>query len=211
MSKKKTRIVILASGRGSNFEALLQGIKEKKIQNAKVFALICDKEETGAQSIANKNSIPVFVLNFSSFENKQSYEKELKKCLEGLEPDLILCLGYRRILSLAIIETFPNSILNIHPSLLPAFPGLEAQQQALDYGVHYTGVSIHFIDKGVDTGPILAQKVVKVLAQDNKQSLSQRILKEEHNLLVETISRFCQEKLKITGRKIYFETNSPIG
>ncbi len=187
--------VICASGRGSNFEAIHSAIEQNKIQNCKILGLITDRKKTPAAKFAKKNKIEVKEVNFTSFPNRETFDTALLESLLEFSPDLVLALGYRRLFSLAIVKKFRKKIINIHPSLLPAFPGLHAQKQALDYGVHIAGATVHFIDDGMDTGPILGQDAVQVLPKDTEESLSKRILEAEHRLIVHSVRLFCMGKL----------------
>lgn len=198
---KSKRLVFLASGRGSNFSACVDYIRKKNL-NLEILGLVSDNPEAKALESAKSYKIPTYVLNFSSYKDKKLYHSDLLRTLRELNPDLIVACGYMRILKPEIIQAFPMRILNVHPSLLPAFPGLDAQKQALDYGVKVTGCSVHFIEEGVDTGPIILQKAVEIGPNMTEKELSLQILKEEHTILPLAIQMFCENKLKIQGRKV---------
>ncbi|MGJ4753526.1 phosphoribosylglycinamide formyltransferase [Leptospira kmetyi] len=200
-TKPKKKIVFLASGRGSNLKAVLQNIKAGKIKGI-AQALICDSPEAKALDIALEFQVPSHVLNFASFTDKSEYHKKLLNLLTELEPDLIVTAGYMKILKSPVIQTFPNRIINIHPSLLPAFPGLNAQKQAFEYGVKIAGCTAHFVDEGVDSGPVILQGTVKIEEGMSERDLTLEILKEEHKILPLAVQYFCENRLKIQNRKV---------
>jgi phosphoribosylglycinamide formyltransferase 1 len=195
------RIAVLASGRGSNFQAVLEAIDARYIPAACV-ALITDNPEAYAISRAQKAGVPVIVLEYASFPSKESYEYALLATMQKQEADLFVLAGYMRILGTAIVQAFPGKIVNIHPALLPAFTGLHAQRQAVAYGVKVAGCTVHFADENLDCGPIILQKCVPVLEDDNEDSLADRILVEEHTLYPEAIRLFCEDRLEIIGRTV---------
>jgi phosphoribosylglycinamide formyltransferase-1 len=191
------RLLALASGRGSNFLAILKALESKEIPNAKMVGLITDRENTGAEEYAKKYQVPVKIISYSKYSNKNDFHKDLLEAAKSFNPDLILGAGFMRILSDEFVKTFQDRIMNIHPSLLPAFPGMNAQKQALEYGVKVSGCTVHFIDEGVDTGPIILQKAVDIPEGATVEELSQLILKEEHKLYIKAIQLFCENKLEI--------------
>ncbi|MCP1662065.1 MAG: phosphoribosylglycinamide formyltransferase [Methanocalculus sp. MSAO_Arc1] len=195
------RIVCLASGRGSNFLAVLSEIESGTI-HGRCVGLIVDREGTGAAHIAEEHGIPVSLIDYSSFSAKEEYEEELLRTLRLLDPDLIVLAGYMKILGSAIIREYKGMIMNIHPSLLPAFPGLSAQKQALAYGVKVSGCTVHFVDEGTDTGPIVLQRCVLVLDDDDEERLSARILAEEHIALPEAVALFCSDQITLRERLV---------
>lgn len=195
------KIAVFASGRGSNFQSIIDNIKKEDIP-AEIKILISDKENSGALQKANKEGIKNFFIDPSAFIRKENYEKKIINVLEELEIELIVLAGFMRILSSFFVEHFKNKIINIHPSLLPAFKGLNAQKQALDYGVKYSGCTVHFVDQGMDTGPIIMQAVVKVEEDDNEDDLAARILKEEHKIYPEVVKLIAEKQVKIKGRKV---------
>ncbi len=183
--QSKRRIVILISGRGSNMQALLEKIKHGKLR-AQCTLVVSDRKAKGLE-IAKNFGVRSELFEKQKGEAREAFDKRLAERLKREKPDLIVCAGYLRILSSPMLQAFPNRIVNIHPALLPAFPGLNAQKQALDYGVKITGCTVHWVDSGVDTGKILAQASVPVLAQDTEATLSARILKAEHALYWKTV------------------------
>ncbi len=195
------RIVMLASGRGSNFLAVASAITRGMI-HGRCVGLIVDRKETLAAVRAEELGIPVFTIDYSGFSGKSEYEEELTRTLGSLAPDLIVLAGYMKILGSAIIREYAGRIINIHPSLLPSFPGLDAQGQALEYGVKISGCTVHFVDEGTDSGPVILQRAVPVLDDDDPESLAERILHEEHIALPEAVSLFCQDRLRVLGRTV---------
>ncbi|MGB9177465.1 MAG: phosphoribosylglycinamide formyltransferase [Methanoregula sp.] len=195
------RIAVLASGRGSNFQAVLEAIDARTIPAACV-ALITDNPEAYAISRAQSAGVPVIVLEYASFPSKESYEHALLAAMQQQEADLFVLAGYMRILGTAIVQAFPGKIVNIHPALLPGFTGLHAQRQAVAYGVKVAGCTVHFVDENLDCGPIILQKCVPVLEDDDEDSLADRILVQEHTWYPEAIRLFCEDRLEIVGRTV---------
>lgn len=195
------RLIVMASGGGSNLQAILDHIKSGQLI-AQVVAVISDQKEAYALQRAKQAGIPVYFIDPDQALSKEDYERQLVDICNQYEPDYICLAGYMRLLTAAFIHAFSNKVLNIHPSLLPAFKGLAAQKQALDYGVKVTGCTVHFVDIGMDTGPIIAQKTVPVLPDDSIDTLTQRILKAEHQLYSEVLILLQQKKVNIKGRKV---------
>ena len=195
------KIAVFASGRGSNFQSIIDHIKSGDIP-AEISLLISDNQDAGALKRAEHENVEHVFINPSHFETKADYEKELIGLLEGADVELIVLAGYMRILSPLFVNHFKNQIINIHPSLLPAFKGLNAQKQAVDYGVKYSGCTVHFVDEGMDTGPIIKQAVVEVKEDDSADDLAARILKEEHKIYPEAVKLIAEGRVKIEGRKV---------
>ncbi|EOQ90401.1 phosphoribosylglycinamide formyltransferase [Leptospira yanagawae serovar Saopaulo str. Sao Paulo = ATCC 700523] len=198
---KTKRVVFLASGRGSNFSASVEFIRKKKLK-LDILALVSDNPEAKALPLAKKFGISTKVIPYSSYTTKLDYHRDLLHQVEAYDPDLIVACGYMRILKPDFVQRFPNQIINVHPSLLPAFPGLDSQKQALDYGVKVAGCTVHFVWEGVDTGPIILQKAIAIRPEWTEKELSLAILKEEHKILPLAIQLFCEDKLKIKERKV---------
>jgi phosphoribosylglycinamide formyltransferase-1 len=199
--KKKGRVAVLLSGRGSNFEAIYQQ-SILPDANFEVVAVIGDKEDARGLARARELNLDAFFVSPQAPVTKKAYEKKILDILTGRQVDLVCLAGYMRIVGKTLISAFNGRIMNIHPALLPSFPGLDGQKQALDYGVKVSGCTVHFVDYGVDTGPIILQKAVEVLEDDDEDSLSQRILKEEHKLFSRAITLFFENRLKIAGRRV---------
>ena len=197
----KKRIAVLASGRGSNFQAVIDAIQEGKIP-AICAALITDNPKAYAIERAKKAKIPVTVIEFASFPSREVYERALLFAMQQANADLFVLAGYMRIVGADIVRSFPAKIMNIHPALLPAFPGLHAQRQAVDHGVKVSGCTVHFVDESLDGGPIILQRCVRVLENDDEDSVAERILHHEHECYPEAVKLFCEERLEIVGRRV---------
>ena len=195
------RLVVLASGRGSNLQTIIDNIHCGKLK-AEVTAVISDKEDAYALKRARNASIPDIYINPSSYSTREDYNNALADKIEEYQPDYILLAGYMRILAPALVERFPLRIINIHPSLLPAFPGLHAQRQAWEYGVKVSGCTVHFVDSGLDTGPIIAQRAVSAFDNDTEETLASRILEQEHLLYTEVICLLSEGRVCVEGRKV---------
>lgn len=189
------RIAVFASGNGSNFQSIVDHVKSGRLK-AEVVLLVCDKPGAKVVERALKEQIPTFVFNPKEYESKEKFEKEILMQLTLHQVDFIVLAGYMRLIGSTLLGAFAGKIINIHPSLLPAFPGKQAIEQALHAGVKITGVTIHFVDEGMDTGPIIAQRAVEIREEDDLQSLSEKIHKIEHTFYPETIGRIL-EKLEV--------------
>jgi phosphoribosylglycinamide formyltransferase-1 len=192
---------VLVSGRGSNLQAIIDAIEAKKL-SAKISVVISNKPDALALERAQRHGIDAFAIDRKSFSSKTLFEKEVISCLERHNIDIIVLAGFMAILSPEFVGYYKNRIVNIHPSLLPAFPGLAAQRQALEYGVRYSGCTVHFVDEGMDTGPIILQAVVPLYQDDTEESLTERILKEEHIIYPKALQLIAEGRLKIEGRQV---------
>ncbi len=201
MTQNKKVISFLASGRGLNFQAVASKIVSGQIA-ALPGILVCDRADAPVLEKAKKLRIDSVFIDPKLFSNKTDYEQSIINIMKKYKTDYIVAAGYMRILSGHIINIYKNRIVNIHPSLLPAFPGKDAQKQALEYGVRITGCTTHFIDEGTDTGPIILQKSVNIEKSDNLQTLSEKILKEEHTILIKSIKLLCENRIQINERKV---------
>ncbi|HMK15358.1 MAG TPA: phosphoribosylglycinamide formyltransferase, partial [Methanomicrobiales archaeon] len=195
-ARRHKEIAVLASGRGSNFQALIDAARSGYFPGA-IARLITDNPDAWAIRRARDAGIPVAVLDFASFPSKEAYEVALLAEMEACDPDLFVLAGYMRILPGPVVRAFPGRILNIHPALLPSFPGLHAQRQALEYGVKVSGCTVHFVDEGTDTGPIILQRCVPLEKGDDEERLATRILVEEHRILAEAVQLFCEGRLRL--------------
>lgn len=193
-------IGILLSGRGSNFEAIARNVASGKIP-AKIAVVISNREQAPGLERARAMGLETRFIS-SKGKDRDSYDREIVAALKEAQVDLVCLAGFMRLLSPYFVRSFPGRILNIHPALLPAFPGLDAQKQALDYGVKFTGCTVHIVDEGMDTGPIVAQAVVPVLDDDTVETLSARILKEEHRVYSEAVCLLIEDKFHIEGRRV---------
>lgn len=197
------RIAILLSGRGSNFRAIFEAIKSGFIENAFIELVISDKADAQGLNFAKENNLRTLFLDSKNFSNRKEYDKKLVETLKSHNIDLVCLAGFMRIVGEEVVGAFENKILNIHPSLLPSFPGLDAQKQALEYGVKITGCTVHFVDTKVDHGPILLQAAVEVKDNDTVESLSNRILIYEHKIYPYAVKLFVEDRLKLDGRKVH--------
>lgn len=186
------KLAVFASGSGSNFQSILDAIERGKL-DARVALLVCDKPGAYVLKRAEQAGIPAFVFNAKEFENKAAYEEEILQHLQYYDVGFIALAGYMRLIGMTILGAFSGKIVNIHPSLLPAFPGKDAVGQALAAGVKITGVTIHYVDEGMDTGPIIAQEPVQVMEGDDHDSLLARIQKVEHTLYPDTLAQLFKQ------------------
>jgi len=198
----KLRLGVLASGRGSNLQAITDAAAAGKIV-AEVAVVISDQGDAYALERARQRGIPAEFIDPKSFGSKEKYEEVIVEILKRHGVELVCLAGYMRVVGAVMLNAFPDQILNIHPALLPAFQGLHGQEQAWRYGVKFSGCTVHFVDEGVDTGPIIIQAVVPVLDDDTADTLAARILEQEHVIYPEAIKRFAEGRLKIVGRKVF--------
>jgi phosphoribosylglycinamide formyltransferase-1 len=198
------RVGVLASGRGSNFRALAEAAGRGRMPAA-VVVLITDRPGAGALAIARELGVEALVLEPRAHPSREAHEKAVIAALEERRVGLVCLAGYMRLLGAGFVAHFAGRLLNIHPSLLPAFPGLHPQRQALAHGVRISGATVHFVDEGVDTGPVVLQAAVPVMADDTEDSLADRILAEEHRLYPEAVRLFALGALEIRGRRVEIE------
>jgi len=197
----KKRIGVLLSGRGSNFEALADSVAAQRIPDAEIAIVISNKPDALGLERAKSRGIPALAIASKGLE-REAYDRKVVAVLQEQKVDLICLAGYMRLLSSFFIAAFPQRILNIHPSLLPSFPGLESQKQALDYGVKFAGCTVHFVDENLDAGPIVLQATVPVYDRDDEHALSERILKEEHRIYTEAVKIILEGQYNIVGRRV---------
>ncbi len=197
----KKRIGVLLSGRGSNSEALADSVASGKIPNAEIALVLSNREAAAGIERAKSRGLASRVIPSKGLE-REVYDRLVVAALHEAKVDLICLAGYMRLLSPYFVAAFPQKILNIHPSLLPSFPGLEAQKQALDYGVKFAGCTVHFVDENLDAGPIILQSVVPVEDSDTEETLSARILRDEHKIYSEAVKFVLEGKYKIEGRRV---------
>jgi phosphoribosylglycinamide formyltransferase-1 len=198
----KKRIGVLLSGRGSNFEALADSVSAGRIPNAEIAIVISNKPDALGVKRAEARGIATRVIPSKGLQ-REDYDRQVVAVLQEYKVDLICLAGYMRLLSPYFVAAFPQKILNIHPSLLPAFPGLEGQKQALEHGVKFAGCTVHFVDENLDAGPIILQAVVPVLDSDDEHALAERILKEEHRIYSEAVKIILEGKYRIAGRRVF--------
>ncbi|MFA7197824.1 MAG: phosphoribosylglycinamide formyltransferase [Methanoculleus sp.] len=198
----KKRIAVLASGRGSNFQAVVDAIAAGEIP-AICVGLITDNPRAYAVKRAEDAGIPAVVVEYARFPSKAAYEAALLAAMQSCRADLFVLAGYMRILGAEIVHEFSGRMVNIHPALLPAFTGLHAQRQAVECGVKVSGCTVHLVDEGMDTGPIVVQRCVPVLPDDDESALTDRILVEEHKALPLAVKLFCEDRLEVNGRRVW--------
>ncbi|MDP1758547.1 MAG: phosphoribosylglycinamide formyltransferase [Thermodesulfovibrionales bacterium] len=195
------KIGVLASGRGSNFQAIIDAIENKKLK-ASIEILITDNPSAIAIERAKKHNIKHIFINPKESATKDEFFKKIADELKTCGVELVILAGFMRIVRKPLIDAFPNRIMNIHPALLPAFPCLHGQKQALDYGVKISGCTVHFVDEGMDTGPVIIQAAVPVMPDDTEDTLSERILGFEHRIYPEAVRLFSEGRIEIKGRKV---------
>jgi phosphoribosylglycinamide formyltransferase 1 len=195
------RIAVLLSGRGSNFEAMADSVAAGRIPGAEIVIVISNQPDALGLKRAEARNIPTRMIPSRGLQ-REAYDRQVVAVLQEHKVDLICLAGYMRLLSPYFVAAFPQKILNIHPSLLPSFPGLESQKQALEHGVKFAGCTVHFVDENLDAGPIIQQAVVPVLDSDDEQTLAQRILKEEHRIYSEAVKLILEGKWRIAGRRV---------
>lgn len=196
------KIGVLASGRGSNFQSLIDSIEAGKIKNAQIRLLIVDNPNAYAIERAKKHSIEYLYMDICKYNTKNEYYAQIANELRNREIDLVILAGFMRVVKKPLIDAYPNRIMNIHPALLPSFPGLHGQKDAVDYGVRISGCTVHFVDEGIDSGPIIIQAAVPVSPDDTEEILSQRILTLEHKIYPEAVKLYSEGRLKVEGRRV---------
>jgi phosphoribosylglycinamide formyltransferase-1 len=195
------RIGVLLSGRGSNFEALAESVAAGRIPNAEIAIVISNKPDARGLELAKSRGIATRAIPSKGLE-REAYDRQVVAVLQEHKVELVCLAGYMRLLSPYFVAAYPQRILNIHPSLLPSFPGLESQKQALDYGVKIAGCSVHFVDENLDAGPIILQATVLVRDGDDEHTLAERILEEEHRIYTEAVKFILEGNYRIEGRRV---------
>jgi len=198
------RLAILLSGRGSNFAAIHQAIVDGKL-DAQIVCVISNRPDAAGLARARELRLSAHLIDHRAYATREAHEEEVLRVLAEAEPDFICLAGYMRLLSPAFVAAYPHHILNIHPSLLPAFPGVDAQAQAVAYGVKMSGCTVHFVDENLDAGPIIVQRAVEVRDNDSAESLGARILEQEHIAYVDALIKLRTRPWRIEGRRVLFE------
>jgi phosphoribosylglycinamide formyltransferase 1 len=206
--KKKVRIAVLVSGWGTNLQAVIDGCENGSI-NAEVVLVVTNKTEAGAITRCEKANVPWKFVDHRIYKTREAFDEKLIEILKAAKVDLVLLAGFMRILTESFIDAFPGAIMNIHPALLPSFPGLHAARQALEYGARFSGCTVHFVDKGVDSGPVILQSVVPVVEDDSEETLQARIQEQEHKIYPAAVQLFAENRLKIEGRKVRILSATP--
>ena len=195
------KIGVLVSGSGSNLQSILDACARGDLR-ARVVCVISNKADAFALERAKKAGIPALHLDHRAHAGREAYDAALVATLREFGVELVVMAGFMRIITPVLLEAFPMAVMNIHPALLPAFPGLHAQRQALEYGAKFAGCTVHFVDAGTDTGPIIVQAAVPVLEEDTEETLSARIQKEEHRIYPEAVKLFSEGRLSVVGRQV---------
>lgn len=201
---RKFRIAIFASGSGSNFQAIVDAVKRREL-DVEVALLVCDKPQAKVVQRAYAAGVAAFTFRPKEYASREAYEAEIVRVLEEHEIDLVVLAGYMRLITSVLLEPFEGRIINIHPSLLPSFPGVDGIGDAYRYGVRVTGVTVHFVDDGMDTGPIIAQEPVKIEPDDTLETLAAKIHAVEHKLYPEVIRQISEGRVRLAGRRVVFE------
>jgi phosphoribosylglycinamide formyltransferase-1 len=201
MKQSPLKIAVLVSGRGSNLQSIIDATESGRI-NGKVEVVISNKNDAYALERAKRHSLIGIFIDPSLYKTKEDYDRAVIKVLEEKNIGLVCLAGFMRILTPYFVSRYKGRIINIHPALLPAFPGLDAQKKALEYGVKFSGATVHFVEEGVDSGPIILQAIVPVMDTDTPDTLSERILKEEHKIYPEAVRLFAEGRLVVAGRRI---------
>ena len=208
------RVAVLASGRGSNLQALIDAIEAKQV-NAHIAAVISNKKDALALERARKHRLNDLFVDPKSFagrpDSREAYDRELLKVLHQHEVELVLLAGYMKIVTAVLVNAYANRMMNIHPSLLPAFPGLDVQKKAIDWGCKLAGCTVHFVTEGVDEGPIILQAAVPVLEHDTPEMLAARILDQEHKIYPRAVQLFAEGRLRVDGRRVFIDAGKPEG
>ncbi len=197
----KLRLGVLASGSGSNLQAIIDSIKCGNLP-CEIAVVISDKPDAYALKRAELHGIKTEAVQSKTFQNREAFDTELVRILKDHNVELVVLAGFMRVVTRVLINAFPMRIMNIHPALLPSFPGLHVQKKAIEYGAKFSGCTVHFVDEGVDTGPIIIQAVVPVYDNDTEETLSARILKEEHRIYPYAIKLFAEGRLEVRGRRV---------
>lgn len=205
---KKLRIGALASGGGTNLQAIIDRCQDGGL-DADIVLVISNNPDAGALERARRAGIAVRCIDHRLFAGREAFDAALVQALREAEVDLVILAGFMRIITPVFVDAFPHRIMNIHPALLPAFPGLHVQRKALEYGVRFAGCTVHFVDTGTDTGPIIIQAVVPVHDDDTEETLSARILEQEHQIYPRAIQLFAEERLRVEGRRVLVDRSAP--
>ena len=203
-ARDKAGVGILLSGRGSNFAALLRHERDGMFARARIACVVSNVPSAAGLALAREAGLPAVAIDPAAFPNRRAYEQEVVSALEAHGVEWVCLAGYMKIVGPTLLGRYPQRVLNIHPSLLPSFPGLHAQKQALEHGARVSGCTVHFVDAGMDTGPIIGQRAVPVMQDDTEDTLSERILREEHRLYAECLKRVTEEPWELRGRRVVF-------
>ncbi len=208
------RVAVLASGRGSNLQAIIDAVESRVLQ-AEIVAVISNRKEAVALERARKNNVPDLFVDPKPFagrpDSREAYDRALLALLEQRHVELVLLAGYMRIVTAVLVNAYSNRMMNIHPSLLPSFPGLDVQKKAIEWGCKLAGCTVHFVTEGVDEGPIILQAAVPILDSDTPEKLAARILDQEHKIFPRAVQLFAEGRLKVDGRRVLIADGKPLG
>lgn len=204
----KLRLGVLASGGGTNLQAIIDRCQDGSL-DATIALLLTNNPAAGAIERARRAGIATACINHRDFPTREDFDRAMVKTLQAAGVELVVLAGFMRIISPTFLDAFPQRVINIHPALLPAFPGLRVQQQAIDYGARFSGCTVHFVDSGVDTGPIIIQAAVPILPEDTADSLAARILTQEHRIYPRAIQLIAEDRVRINGRQVTIDPPSP--
>jgi phosphoribosylglycinamide formyltransferase 1 len=208
------RVAVLASGRGSNLQAIIDAIETRQMQ-AKIVAVISNKKEAVALERARKHGVTDIFVDPKPFagrpDSREAYDGALLEILQQHEVELVLLAGYMKIVTAVLVNAYANRMMNIHPSLLPSFPGLDVQKKAIDWGCKLAGCTVHFVTEGVDEGPIIIQAAVPILDGDTSETLAARILVQEHRIYPRAVQLFAEGRLRVDGRCVFIDAGKPLG
>jgi phosphoribosylglycinamide formyltransferase 1 len=217
MSTKRAdalRVAVLASGRGSNLQAVIDAIEAGTVQ-AKIVTVISNKQEALALERARRHGLSSLFVDPKPHagrpDSREAYDRELLGVLRQHDVELVLLAGYMKIVTMVLVEAFANRMMNIHPSLLPSFPGLDVQKKAIEWGCKLAGCTVHFVTEGVDEGPIILQAAVPILDEDTPDTLAARILQQEHRIYPRAVQLFAEGRLRVKGRRVFIEAGKPEG
>lgn len=194
----KKNVAIFVSGSGSNLQAII----DAKIESANIAVVVCNNPKAFSIQRAKDHNIPVEIIDHKVFSSREDFEKEIIRRLEKYRVALVVLAGFMRVLTPLFVNHYKDRIINLHPALLPSFPGINSALQALEYGVKITGCTVHFVDNGVDTGPIILQSSVNITNDETEESLLKKIHNEEYKIFPKAVELFCEEKLRIQGRRV---------
>lgn len=210
----RLRVAVLASGRGSNLQAVIDAIECGEV-SARIVAVISNKQDAVALERARKHGIKEVFLDPKPFagrpDSREAYDQLVLDQLRQLDVELVLLAGYMKIVTRVLVEAYANRMMNIHPSLLPSFPGLDVQRKAIEWGCKLAGCTVHFVTEGVDDGPIILQAAVPVFDDDTPETLAARILEQEHKIYPKAVQLFAEQRLRVEGRRVFIEQGKPIG
>lgn len=201
---RKVSLGVLISGSGTNLQAVIDAIEAKAV-DATIQVVVSNREDAFGLVRARKHDILTEVMDHRKFASREAYDQALIEILQARQVELVILAGFMRLLSPLFVKSFPNRIMNIHPALLPAFPGLHAQKKALEYGVRFSGCTVHFVNEECDQGPVIIQAVVPVFPDDSEETLSARILAEEHRIYPRAIQLYSEGRLRVIGRKVFVD------